>query len=273
MTYTITIMDADTRAPLPRATVQFKSVQGGVTWKTFSADDNGQVLLDSVADHDLLSTDVNVWVTADGYGYSSAPGIAVLPDTEFLLDKQTNVLPFLVGGLALGALLFLPGKRKKKQRARVVGGFFDSIDPRVKNGIVIAGALGVAWWLFNKDTSNKKLATAARTALDELASRGIYPTISQTEAEGYAGALVIAFDDCGTDETVVYGVMNALKNLADIYLLISVYDVRDYKGCFDGDYFSEHSFNLAEALNNELSSGEMAQVNNILKSKGIAYTF
>ena len=152
-------------------------------------------------------------------------------------------------------------------------GFFDGVDPRVKTGIAVAGGVGalyVAYRILKKDESASLLPA---TAAEELKQQPVPSTITTSQAQAFASALVTAFDDCGTDNDVVDQVFGALQNKSDLLLLISVYGVRDYKGCFDGDYFSMHSYNLSQALTSELSGSELAALNAGLKAKNITYSF
>lgn len=184
--------------------------------------------------------------------------------------EKSNLVKYAAVGIG-AALLVIASQKKKKKK---VSGFKD-LPPQAQNAIVI-GAVGLASYFLifgKKNNYNQGLPDAAGNDLDYLANMGQYPTISATEAESYAGMLVGAFNDCGTDEEIVYNVFRNLNNTADVLLLVKTYGVRDYKGCFSGDYFSDHHFNLGEALADELSAGEISKVNEILSQKGIDYKF
>lgn len=267
MVYTITIKDINGK-PIPGGKLTF--VKSGTVLTSISAGPDGVASLNDETDGGLLGNDVMITASATGFYDGGATGSQLLPDTDFLLQPKQNYL--LYGVIGGGILALIATSRKKKG----VNGFFDNIDPKVKTGALIVGGVG-ALYLLSKLTGGSShssdLPKSADNQLPGLAAQGVYPTITDVQAETLASGLRAAFDDCGTDEQAVYAVMRQLRNLADVYKLISVYGTRSYKGCFDGDYFSNHTFNLSEALANELGSSELSQVNNILSGNGITFQF
>lgn len=272
MTYQIITEDSKGRL-IPGVTLTFEDTDGHVL-KTLMTDAMGVVVIDDTVNPELLFDGTAIQFIKPGYTTEKLMSFQLWEDRATLvtLTKQFALLPVAVIGLGVGIAASGLVKRRKKRMA----GFFDTIDPRVKTGAFIVGGIAV-YYLLNKlfggDASAGQLPDSAADELDLLAAQHVYPTISATEAEAYASAIVAAFDDCGTDEQAVYEVMQHMNNRADVLLLIKVYGTRGYKGCFDGDYFSEHYFNLAQAISNEMGSAERAKVNSILQSKGVAFSF
>ena len=76
----------------------------------------------------------------------------------------------------------------------------------------------------------------------------------------YADVLFTAMDGFGTDEDAIFRVFTAMKNDLDIAKLINAYGLRKDES-------------LAEWLQGDLSSSDMAKLNKILSTKGIKYQF
>lgn len=189
-------------------------------------------------------------------------------------EKENKAIALLanlktIGIIGAGALgLYLITKKKK----RVTG--FKDLAPGAQSAIILGGVGFAAYYLlFKNKTGSGGLPNQALSALQQLAAQGVYPSFSAAQAEGYAATLRTAFDDCGTDNSAVTSVMNAIQNQADILLLVSTYGTRGYKGCFDGDYFSNHEYNLSEAITSELSASDIDTINNQFSAKGIDFKF
>lgn len=157
--------------------------------------------------------------------------------------------------------------------------YYKELPPWAK-GVIIVGSALVAYLAaksiidrIKKDASpENKEAIDAANALVELSKQGIVPSFSASQYDGWAGAIVQAVNDCGTDEGAIYNVFSQMKNEADVQKLIAVYGVRDYKGCFE-NYFGMVSRGLSGTLSSELSTGEKDYLNGILQSKGITTRF
>ena len=78
--------------------------------------------------------------------------------------------------------------------------------------------------------------------------------------ESYCKKLVSAMDGIGTDDDAVYDVFRAMKTRSDVLNLIKVFGSRDGE-------------TLQEWLYGDLSSGEIQEVNKILKGLNIEYSF
>lgn len=157
--------------------------------------------------------------------------------------------------------------------------YYKDLPPWAKGVVVVGGAL-ITFLLvkgiidrIKKDASpENKEAQDAANALKVLASQGIRPSYSDSQYDGFAGSIVAAINDCGTDETVIYDIFSQMNNEADVQKMKAVYAVRDYKGCGE-NFFGVVSRSLSSALTSELSDSERAQLNGILQAKGIQTRF
>jgi len=213
--------------------------------------------------------------TASAPGYQTlTANFSDLSDTyTFTLSKSNVATYVLIGGAVVGLGIAIANMKKKKRTKKMSG--FTDLTPQAQTAATVGIAAIVAYLVIFKGNrpSGQALADKAAGDLQTLAAAGMHPTLSPSQAESYAGILRTAFDDCGTDEDAINSVMNNLSNDADIALLLSTYGTRPYKGCFDGDFFSTHSFNLAEAMTSELSSNAIAYINASFASRGINFKF
>ena len=78
----------------------------------------------------------------------------------------------------------------------------------------------------------------------------------------------------GTYEDEVYAVFGYMHNIDDVHELYNVFGTRTYSGDEWGQwqFESDPQYNLQSWLDNELDTDEKAQVNKILKEKGINFT-
>lgn len=255
--------------PVPGAVITFYKDGNAFNQVAFPSN-TGVLYFDTVSDADLFADGVTVRITASGYNTAGLSASELTHDFEFTLRPNGLQTALLAGaGLAAGLLYFSTRKKGKKK----VSGFKD-FAPGAQSAIIFGGIGLLAYFLiFKKNSSGAALKDAADKELAELAAAGIRPTMTVTQAQSYAGAILSAINDCGTDEDALYSIFSEMQNKADVLQLVSVYGVRDYKGCFDGDYFGSHSYNLSEALTAELTDSEKAIINNSLSSKGIDYKF
>lgn len=270
--YKITVLN-DAGTPLSGAVVAFGAQDGygDVLKQTTGAD--GSVNIDESVTGSLQGVPVYATASYPGLETYTWSGAQMTGDKTITLPKDSTATAILLGSGAVAALWLLNRKKKK------VSGFFGDLSPMTKN-IMVLGAVGGGLWLLLKsgllgagEGSGAALATAAANQLQVLAASGNGPTISAVQAEGFASSLRTAFDDCGTDTDTVNSVFASINNTADVLLLVSTYGTRAYKGCFDGDWFSDHAYNLSEALTSELSGSDLSTLNNNLSAKGIDYKF
>jgi len=272
MLYTILVRNAD-KKPIPGAKVVF--TRAGAVLTSLITGPDGRVTVDDSFDDGLLQEGVVATASADGYYNLGVDASAITELWYFQLSKKSSTILWVVGGLA-GGILLSAAFRKHRKGKRGVSGIGDGIDPKVKTGLLVAFGIAGLYYLnewLGTDATRGHLPDAAASELDQLKAQGIVPTMKPTEAETYASELVAAFDDCGTDMNAVENVFRQMMNRADVLLLIKTYGVRSFKGCFDGDYFSSHTWNLAQAMTAEFSDSDFADVNKILASNGANYIF
>src|ERR1035437_9787810 len=100
---------------------------------------------------------------------------------------------------------------------------------------VISGAIAKA-----KQAGNYNAAvTTAQTELIALANQNVpvLPSMPLANYKGMANSLQTTFTGCGIDwEGIVVPIFQQMKNDADVYALISAYDVRTFDECAWGSF-------------------------------------
>lgn len=169
--------------------------------------------------------------------------------------------------------------------------YYKGLPPWAK-GVVIVGA-GTALYFAGlsiyrnakkkKDLKDaNKAGEAAQKELGELASKGVKPTLPDSQFQALCESLVQAMNGCGTDEDMIYNVFKQMKNEADIRKLIASFGVRYYQPCAADQPISytkwlwndkSYGGGLPSWLSYDLSSSEVQKINSILKTNGINYSF
>lgn len=217
----------------------------------------------------ILDTGTRLVFSAAGHNSLEVPGNALQPENIITLVKANTSALLLAGAILATGLLYNGSKGKKRVRG------FNDLSPVTKNVVVLAGVGLVAYLVLKGGKPpGAQLPVLADKMLQELAAKGVYPTITAAQSESFSGALRTAFNDCGTDENAVFAVMTRMLNDADIWALIKQYGVRAYKGCFnEADWFSEHEWNLSEAMASEMSGSDIAEINAGFAGKGMNFRF
>jgi len=266
MVYTL---HAVTKDGLPIRNVIFSFYREGSLLDSFNGGGSGTVMLDSANHYGLFDSNVYLVISADGFETSTIDASVLASDVEFTLDEKPGS-QLLIAAASVGGLLYLMNKKKSKK----ISGFdLNQVPPVAKTAIVLSGLGLLAWLLLKSKNGNTAVADKAKAEYDAGYAAGDYPSITNLEAETYASTLKTAFDDCGTDNDAVTSVFSNMSKRQDVLLLIFTYGTRGYKGCFDGDYFSNHEYNLPQALTSELSASELADINSLLSQRGVNYKF
>lgn len=164
---------------------------------------------------------------------------------------------------------------------------FNQQPPVVKGVIAVGlGLLGYGLYRSLKKKQEEKEATQAAQAaaieLEQLKQQGIVPSYSDSQFLSYANSLVEAMNGCGTDEAMIFSVFSALRNDADIRKLMVAFGLRYYQPCAVTSPISyaiwqlnDHAYGgeLGTWLAYDLSSGDIAEINDILQSQGINFQF
>ena len=138
--------------------------------------------------------------------------------------------------------------------------------------VVSAGVLFTAYKLYGyfsnlaASQSGKKEVSDVNSQLTTLQNQGISPSYPDAQYDTWANELKPALSGCGTNSTVMNGVITKLNNDADVYKLVTAFGVPTLDGCVYGTSVGS----LAAALANK---GQTNNVNNILKLHGITYRF
>jgi len=131
------------------------------------------------------------------------------------------------------------------------------------------------WWQRTQKTKGAKQELSdVTTTIANLQAQGIKPTYQPSQYSTWANELVKSFDGCGTDWTVVKNVFSKLKNNLDLALLLDSYGIKTYDKCsltesITGDFTGS----LSEALVDELDGDERDEINKLLMSNNINYSF
>ncbi len=133
----------------------------------------------------------------------------------------------------------------------------------------------VVIWVIYKNTKGKGQDTIdvrdVNEDLDAMIKNGVKPSYPDSQYAGWSAKLADAFSGCGTTYGSILSVMMNMKNRVDVLKLISIYGIRKYDACGLGNGDNEYS--LPRAMESELDTEEMNQVNLILAGKGINYKF
>lgn len=160
----------------------------------------------------------------------------------------------------------------------------------VVGGIVIVSFTG--WKVYkgiqqavDKAKANKSIADVKGERLAEE-NKGIAGSFSDSQYQGFASAIQNQFEGCDFSTTVpffpgkdltysgriLYNILSSLKNNVDFLKLVEAWGIRTYDACGigNGDVIN---VNLYGAVTDELTSDEITLINDLLKTKGITYTF
>lgn len=120
----------------------------------------------------------------------------------------------------------------------------------------------------------KKLSASVKNLTDDIKNRqqledqinetGQRPSYSDSRYTQWADQLETAMYGAGTDEQMVFQVMNYMNNDADVLKLISAFGTR--KG-----FMQWNAQTLPQWIQGDFS--DRSEINNILKAKGISYRF
>ena len=113
-----------------------------------------------------------------------------------------------------------------------------------------------------KSTWNQFKKSSETRSIEELENNINNNKLSYQLAEYslMANSLFTAMDGMGTNEQVIYNVFNRLKNIDDLYQLITSFGVKSDQ-------------TLQQWLIADLSSSELEKVNQLLSSKNINFQF
>jgi len=158
---------------------------------------------------------------------------------------------------------------------------WESLPPYAKGIIAVAGtaiAVGAIYvsyeaiktYVANRN-SNKEVSELTNK-LTQLGQQGIHPTISQQQADSLANGLEAAFQGYGSDFDVVKRSFNQIKNDADMVIILKSYGTRTISS---GTWNPQSDFTgtLSATIADELSSGQVDELNTILQRSGITQKF
>lgn len=171
-----------------------------------------------------------------------------------------------------------------------VKGFWRGL-PRWSKGFVAIGTLGIGFIIVRTLYKNyqtkvdlakqNQAAIMAANEIRTLENQGLKQTYADSQYEVFSQVLVDAMNSCGTTEENIYNVFRQIKNDIDIRKLISIFGIRYYTPCAADQPISlvqwwfgkEFGGTLAEWLSYDLTTDELEEVNSILRSNSVNFTF
>lgn len=164
--------------------------------------------------------------------------------------------------------------------ANKIAGYYKEL-PSWSKGIVAIGGIGIAFYIgytlirrIKEQAKQKELEKGvidATNELNDLAKKGMLPTISKSQADGFADKIVKQFK--GADLLLesyptVLNVFKSLKNNADFLLLKRQFGLRTYDDAFWGQV---KNVTLEGAIQDELMSSSIVKLNEQLRKQNITY--
>jgi type II secretory pathway pseudopilin PulG len=153
--------------------------------------------------------------------------------------------------------------------------------PSWAKGIVVVGALGVIYIFASQtlkrikqqaeDRKNQQSVLDAKSDMSELAKKGIKPTISKSQADGWVAQIVAQFKNADLllqSGDLTKRIFSSLKNDADFLLLKVSFGIKTYPDALWGEV---KNVSLEGAIQDELTNGTISELNKILSTKGITY--
>lgn len=146
------------------------------------------------------------------------------------------------------------------------------ITPEILQTGMILGGLFLVYRLLRPAGAKEQqqTTTSIKTDIQKETAKGEQPSYSDSNYKTLADKLYAAMNTSGTDESAIFAVFEQMKNKIDVLKLVEAYGVRQL---YQFGIPIGGKQNLAQALSDELSSNEIAKVNQILFKKGINYKF
>ena len=141
----------------------------------------------------------------------------------------------------------------------------------LQTGMILGGLFLVYRMLRPVGTKEQQqTTTTVKSDIVKEESKGEQQSFSNSNYKTFADRLYSAMNTSGTDEAAIFSVFQQMKNRIDVLKLIEAYGVRQLY-VFGVPVGGKQ--NLSQALSDELSSSDIAKVNQILFKKGINYKF
>lgn len=156
--------------------------------------------------------------------------------------------------------------------------WFLALNPlfQIAIGLIVLLILWMIWKWIKKQIRTKGQVLELNditTTIKNLENQGVKPSFPLAQYSTWANQLSEAFNGCGTSNQVWRTIFESVKNDLDIALLIETFGVRQFDECNWEFNFGDFKGTLSEALVHELDGDELIEINNLLKQKGINYTF
>jgi len=155
-------------------------------------------------------------------------------------------------------------------------GLSNIIPKEAKIGLGVAVAGGLLYWVYKKlnkspeEEKQERLEKEAEKVKDPDTGKVIDCSNRLTYAKSWydsqAEILYTAMFGPGTDESTIFTVFNKVKTDCDVAQIIASFGLRRQEFYFK-------TFDLRWFLKDELDAKEIAEINRILRTKGIKYQF
>lgn len=145
---------------------------------------------------------------------------------------------------------------------------FKNIDP---NLVLLAAILGVggfvAYKFFGTSGSSNNTQNKSKKDIDELTKgKGVKATHLDTTYASFADQLYQSMRYIGTNEGVVYSVLNKMKNDVDVLKLLQAFGRRGY-------IYNWYQYNLPQWIVEEFNKEDIDKINQILRKRDIQFRF
>lgn len=149
----------------------------------------------------------------------------------------------------------------------------ENTDALIKLGIVFTVGFGVykIAKIFEDPNAHHQDETNINieTDIDKAIKAGQTPAYTDSQYFQMADLLQAAMEGMGTDEDAIFAVMNKMYSNLDVLLLLKAFGLRWYKEFA----WTGENYNLIQWLQNELSTGDIENINNILAKRNITLFF
>jgi len=140
-------------------------------------------------------------------------------------------------------------------------------------GITVYKKINAAASQKKSQAQSDAVSNTAQSALDALATKNVRPTLLKEQYDTYANNLQQCFAGWMRSGANCYlNVFSNMSNDADVYRLIQAYGVRTVSSGFL-DPMPDFKGDLSGIIANQLSTGEIADLNSTLSGKGITFQF
>lgn len=146
------------------------------------------------------------------------------------------------------------------------------MDKKLQKGIITAAVVVVAALVVSRLLKPKSGAGVSSGGGDTQGGEGSTQVSTNLDFRSLANQIFDACDGYGTSANKIKEIFKLLKSNADYDALKSAYGVREVSSGAGNIFVSNFEGDLAATLRDELRSGQLEELNQILTSNGISRT-